>query len=131
MKKPLSVLDTLSKEEMAAVIERIIYLRTNSEKMSQKDFSERLMLSQTYISLLEAGKKPLTKSALDKIISVMNVDSDWLLYGKGTAVYNESSVSKPEKFIRWYKSLPYNDQSRLADLISVFYDTINRYPPDF
>ena len=129
MKKPASVLDNLSDEEMAAVIQRIIYLRSNISHMTQAEFSKIIGVSQTYISLLEAGRKPLTFSAYNKIVVSFKVSPNWLLYGNGDHVFNSQEPSKPKMFVEWYQNLPYEDQCAIADAVETISDIVIHYPP--
>ena len=116
MKKPASILDTLSNEEIAAVIERIIFLREKSEGLTQEQFAQKLHVTQSYISQLEAGRKPLTKSAYEKILNVFNVRPEWLLYGISDNIYrnNEDEQQIASEFIAWYKSLSIEKQASFA-----------------
>ena len=131
MKKPASVLDTLTDEEMAAVVQRIIYLRTKVLKFSQKQFAEELQVSQSYISLLESGKKPLTKYAYEKILSNANVLPEWLLYGKSDQVLVDRTkdTDMAEQFRTWYDSLPIGEQSNIARAVKSIYAIMKNYPP--
>ena len=133
MKKPASILDTLSDEEMASVVRRIIYLRTEKENLSQKQFAEKLQISQSYISQLESRKKPLTKSAYEKIIAYFCVLPEWLLYGNTSndSIYadrDEKSLIAND-FIVWYGSLLVEEQAALARAIKDIYRIIKDYPP--
>lgn len=116
MKKPASVLDTLSNEEMATVIERIIFLREKSEGLTQEQFAQKLHVTQSYISQLEAGRKPLSKSAYEKILNVFNVKPEWLLYGISDNVYrdNQDEQQTVADFLDWFKSLSIEKQASFA-----------------
>lgn len=116
MKKPASVLDTLSNEEMATVIERIIFLREKSEGLTQEQFAQKLHVTQSYISQLEAGRKPLSKSAYEKILNVFNVKPEWLLYGVSDNVYrdNQDEQQTVADFLDWFKSLSIEKQASFA-----------------
>jgi transcriptional regulator with XRE-family HTH domain len=116
MKKPASVLDTLSNEEMATVIERIIFLREKSEGLTQEQFAQKLHVTQSYISQLEAGRKPLSKSAYEKILNVFNVKPEWLLYGMSDNVYrdNQDEQQTVADFLDWFKSLSIEKQASFA-----------------
>lgn len=63
------------------IIERISYLRVKILKMSQKEFSDAIGISQTYLSLIENHKRDLTNEILPKICTCLNVNPDWLING--------------------------------------------------
>lgn len=61
---------------------RIKSLR-KTEKLTQKEFSKRLCISQSYLSGLENGSEEPTNKLLKLIELEFNVSSDWLYNGIG------------------------------------------------
>lgn len=61
---------------------RIKSLR-KAEELTQKDFSKRLCISQSYLSGLENGSEIPTDKLLKLIELEFNVSSDWLYNGIG------------------------------------------------
>jgi len=127
MKKPASILDTLSNEEMTAVVHRIIFFRENYVKLTQEQFAQQLHVTQSYISQLEAGRKPLTKSAYEKILNVFNVKPEWLLYGISGDVYrdNQDEQQIVAEFLDWFKSLSIEKQASFAKSVKEISDLYN------
>lgn len=130
MKKPDSALKNLSKDEMAAVVNRIIDLRKKNN-YTQNEFAKKLGVSQTYISMLESGEKPLSKSMLGKISSTFRISSSWLLFGSSDNNYSfeGSNKTEAEKHIEWYRSLPFDEQIAFAKAIKELFKILNDYPP--
>lgn len=67
-----------SKEESKNITSRMIYLRNNILHMTQSEFSSALNISQTYLSLIESGKKDVSMSTFESVLSVFKVSYDWL-----------------------------------------------------
>lgn len=61
---------------------RLKELRTK-EKLSQREFGEKIFLSQDQISLLEKGKRKLTERTINDICREFSVNKEWLINGKG------------------------------------------------
>lgn len=126
MKKTASVLDELSADELSAVIKRIICLRSEYLHMTQADFSERLGISQSYISSLEQGRKPLSYSLFEKITRIFSIERSWLLTGKGSMT-EEKPTEDP--FLAWYYDLPEKEKRRLFNAIREISSICRDYPP--
>lgn len=77
------IFENMTRQELADVSARIIYLRQNILQYSQLQFAAFIKLSQTYLSLIESGKKHVNSSIVRKIVTTFNVNMDWLLYGTG------------------------------------------------
>ena len=131
MKITASTLDNFSKEEKSNIISRIKYLRKNLFGLTQKDFARKLKVTQSYISMLEAGEKPLTMSVVEKLIYDQNVNPKWLLYGSSEKCFSNkgSKKTEAEEFIDWYNSLPAYEQIQLAKTVRELSDVLKNYPP--
>lgn len=73
----------MSAHELQEIAGRISYLRQDRLTLSQEQFANTLNISQTYLSLIESGKKPVSENLVRQICSVYHVDISWLLYGLG------------------------------------------------
>lgn len=62
--------------------ERIKQLRT-SLNMTLEKFGERLGVTKTAISYIEANKRNVTDQMIKSICREFNVNYDWLVYGEG------------------------------------------------
>jgi transcriptional regulator with XRE-family HTH domain len=51
--------------------------------LKQGDFASRIGLTQTSMSMIEAGKSPLTEKNIKLICATFAVDEEWLRTGKG------------------------------------------------
>lgn len=127
MKKPASILDTLSKTEITDVINRIVFLRESVLGLTQEQFAQKLHVTQSYISQLEAGRKPLTKSAYEKMLAVFNIDPEWLLYGVPDNIYrkNQNEQQIVADFLDWFKSLSIEKQASFAKSVKEISDLYN------
>ncbi|MCR4999517.1 MAG: helix-turn-helix domain-containing protein [Lachnospiraceae bacterium] len=127
MKKPASILETLTDDEMTNVINRIVSFRETYEMLTQEQFAQKLHVSQSYISQLEAGKKPLTKSAFQKMLTVFNIDANWLLYGVSDNVYrdNQDEQRIVSNFLDWYKGLSIEKQASFAKAVKEISELYN------
>lgn len=76
-------LTDLSPAEFQQIANRIAYLRQDVLCMSQQQFADTVGISQTYLSLLENQKKEFNMELLMQIISSLDVNLDWLIYGLG------------------------------------------------
>lgn len=79
-----TLLNGLSEKELSDIVERIVYLRTEILHMTQDKFASAIKISQTYLSLIEHGKKEITMSILSQISYSLQVNLDWLIYGLGS-----------------------------------------------
>lgn len=84
---------------------RIRQLR-ESLGLKQKDFAEKIKITQAYLSEIEKGKKDLSVRVILAICSVFGVREEWLLQGK-EPIFEEKVISPlyipgaaPEEFVR-------------------------------
>lgn len=81
--------------------ERIIELR-KILGLTQAEFSSKIGIARTTLTGIELGKAKLNERTLISIVSVFNVNAEWLKTGIGE-IFN--SNSNYEKFIELYESL--------------------------
>lgn len=70
--------------------ERIIKIRTDAE-LSQADFGNKLNIGNSSVSLLESGKRNLSKRTAADICEKFNVNPEWLESGEGEP-YNDAKT---------------------------------------
>lgn len=64
------------------------------QKMTQKDFADKIGISRTYYSNIENGSMPLTTHILDMICFKFKVSKEWILKGKGnTNITDTNDIS--------------------------------------
>ncbi|MDD3417673.1 MAG: helix-turn-helix transcriptional regulator [Lachnospiraceae bacterium] len=155
MKNSVSNINNLSEHELKEISSRITHLRNDILHMTQLEFCTVLDMSQTYLSMLESGKKQIQKNTIDKILITFRVNIEWLLYGVGsdediflsdviTKDYlTQSSQSevladlkrvfqlkdRDIQFLKWYLSLPTSARTSFHSIIDKIKDFITSYPP--
>ncbi|TQW60947.1 XRE family transcriptional regulator, partial [Clostridioides difficile] len=60
--------------------------------LSQKEFAEKLLVSDATISRLEKGERKLTDRFIFQICEVFNVNEDWLRNGNGEMFKNIDDI---------------------------------------
>lgn len=134
---------------------RITYLRNDILHMTQAEFASTLKISQTYLSLLESGKKSITKAIISKILTTFRINSDWLISGLGTdqdifldKIDPKKYIIQPDtaaslydlqklchlsdnetSFVSWFISLPAKDRALFLSCIETFSAFARSYPP--
>lgn len=61
--------------------ERIKFLRKDVLKMSQKDFAEKLSLSENFVWMVEKGNRTPSDRTISDICRIFDIQEDWLRYG--------------------------------------------------
>lgn len=86
--------------------DRLKYLR-KIKKLSQKEFGDKINLSQNQISCLETGAREITRRNVLSICKAFNVNLEWFLKGEGEIFrdivddYNITDLEVKE-FVRLY-----------------------------
>ncbi len=65
---------------MSSIYDRIIHVRKEA-KLTQKEFADRLGVSQAYISSIEKGKRQVSRNVFDAIVDTFKVSAGWLHSG--------------------------------------------------
>ncbi|HBE8855031.1 TPA: helix-turn-helix transcriptional regulator [Clostridioides difficile] len=52
-------------------------------KLTQKEFAERIGLSQNHLSYIERGKRNVFQNIINAIFLEFGIDRDWLITGEG------------------------------------------------
>ncbi len=142
-------IENLSAEQQSAIVERIHFLRNDVLHMNQKQFSNVLDISQTYISLLESGDRPISTILVVKIIASFHINPNWLIYGdESEDIFSISSTaengtkhlqidalnnlvqmyslkSKDVAFLQWYLSMSANER---LSFINALDNIVRLYP---
>lgn len=61
--------------------ERIKHLRKNVLKLSQKDFAEKLNISENFVWMIEKGNRVPSDRTISDICRIFDIQEDWLRYG--------------------------------------------------
>ena len=61
--------------------ERIKYLRKEYLRMSQKDFAEKLNLSENFVWMVEKGNRVPSDRTISDICRIFDIQEDWLRHG--------------------------------------------------
>lgn len=70
------------------------------EGMSQEKFAEKLGLSKNFINLVESGRRNASDRTISDICRIFNVNEDWLRYGKGEMLIEQSREQQIDEFIQ-------------------------------
>jgi transcriptional regulator with XRE-family HTH domain len=81
MKNENFQLTSFTKEENLQIGERLAILRNDILHLSQLQCADALGISQTYLSLLESGKRKITPETVLLYVEHFNVNAEWLLNG--------------------------------------------------
>lgn len=65
-------------QTLSPVAQKIVYLRQTVYRMSQADFACKLGISQTYLSLIEGGRKQVSNKLIKNICKNLRIDEEWL-----------------------------------------------------
>ena len=155
MKNSVSNINNLNEHELKEISSRITHLRNDILHMTQLEFCTILNMSQTYLSMIESGKKQIQKSTIDKILVTFRVNIEWLLYGVGSDedIFLSDIITKDYltqssqnevlndlkkvfqlkdrdiQFFKWYLSLPVCARTSFHSIIDKIKDFITSYPP--
>ena len=156
MKNSISNIKNLNENELKDIASRIIYLRNDILHMTQQEFCTILNISQTYLSMLENGKKQIQKNTIDKLLITFHVNIEWLLYGVGTDndIFLSDTITRDYltkssqkevlsdlqkvyqlkkrdlQFLQWYLSLPTSARTTLHSLTDKLKEILSSYPPE-
>ncbi len=81
MKNENFQLTNFTEEENLQIGKRLTILRNNILHLSQLQCADSLGISQTYLSMLESGKRKITHETVLLYVERFNVSSQWLLFG--------------------------------------------------
>ncbi|MBD5556405.1 MAG: helix-turn-helix transcriptional regulator [Roseburia sp.] len=86
----------LSTDDYSGIAARVVYLRTEILHMSQSQFASLLKISQTYLSMVENGKRQISGPIIQRIITTLSVNFEWLVYGVGNddEIFLSNTITK-------------------------------------
>lgn len=154
MKNTKSLTDN---EEYKDIASRITHLRNDILHMTQAEFSSVLKISQTYLSLIEAGKKSVPQTMIENIISKFDVTMEWLIIGIGSdetifahqhhpitkdsllqsissSAFNELKktyrlADNELEFVQWFVTLPSKERELYLSGLNYIAAISHLYPP--
>lgn len=78
---------------MDDITSRIKKLRME-KNMSMSAFAENIGFSKAYLSMIESNDRAITDKFAAQIISKLDINEEWLLYGTGTPYNNEKAAMR-------------------------------------
>lgn len=66
-------------------------------KLSQREFAEKIGITQTFYSALELGKKDISKKTAEKVKNEFGISTKWLLNGEGSTGDNIYIIDEKTK----------------------------------
>jgi transcriptional regulator with XRE-family HTH domain len=76
-----------------------------SLKLSQRDFSKKIYISQSFLTRMETGQTPINDRTLELVCAQYKVNSDWLRTGKGEMFSETPPDTKLEQLNEIYHEL--------------------------
>lgn len=92
------------------------------ENMTQREFGNKLFLSQDQISLMEKGNRNITKRVFANICDEFDVNPEWLEFGTGDTYLNKGNKERSKEIENLLDKLTKLDTSALktvSDLITL------------
>jgi transcriptional regulator with XRE-family HTH domain len=74
--------------------------------ISQREFSKRIYITQSFYGDIELGKKNLNDRIIQLISTQFNVNKEWIKTGKGEVFSSPPPDIKKERLIEIYNELP-------------------------
>jgi transcriptional regulator with XRE-family HTH domain len=99
---------------MKTIYERIKEIRT-SLGISQREFSKRIYITQSFYGDIELGKKNINDRIIQLISTQFNVNKEWIKTGEGEIFTAPPPDIKRERLIEIYNQLPEWLQDCLID----------------
>lgn len=91
-------------------------------KLSQKQFADKMLISQDQISLLERGKRNLIERTLNDVCRIFNVNEEWLRHGTGEMFVDPTAdidaSDDVRELVRKILSLSEEDRRAIENLIN-------------
>lgn len=106
---------------MNTINSRLKELR-QKENMTQREFGDRLFLSQDQISLMEKGNRNITKRVFSNICDEFDVNPEWFEFGTGDIYLNKGEKKRSKEIENLLDKLDKLDTSALktvSDLVEL------------
>lgn len=92
--------------------------------LSQKDFGNKICLSQDHISSLEKGRRNITDRSIKNICNEFHVNEEWLRSGRGRMIQDiTEDISAPDhikELLRKFSLLSEEDQKKMNIMLDAF-----------
>lgn len=94
-------------------------------QLSQKDFGDKLLLTQNHISSLESGRRALNDRTIKDICSVFGVSEEWLRTGQGEMMVDlvgelDDVDNETKDMLRKILALKDEDKDKIKKIIDAF-----------
>ena len=86
-------LANLSEQQHTEIASRLLYLRTKVLQLNQQECAKALDISQTYLSLIETGKRAVSEEVIDRYIKIFEINSDWIIAGNGNINISDGNTN--------------------------------------
>lgn len=86
-------LANLSEQQHTEIASRLLYLRTKVLQLNQQECAKALDISQTYLSLIETGKRAVSEEVIDRYIKIFEINSDWIIAGNGNINISDGNTT--------------------------------------
>ena len=103
---------------------RLKELRQNL-KLSQKEFGDKVVLTQNHISSLESGRRTLNDRTIKDICNTFGVNEEWLRTGEGEMMVDlvgelEDVDNETKDMLRKILALKDDDKEKIKKIINAF-----------
>lgn len=93
--------------------------------LSQKDFGEKISITQNHISSLESGRRALSDRTMKDICNKFGVNEKWLRTGEGEMMIDiveqlENVDSETKDMLRKILALNSKDKNKIKKIIDAF-----------
>lgn len=95
---------------------RLLRIR-NTLNLTQEEIAQKIGISRTLYIGYESGQDPVSKRSLDKIISNLNINQDWLFESKGEMFIGGNSIIEKQVSVSEPMSPSYSNAT-IAQLIN-------------
>ena len=103
-------------------------------KLNQHDFSAKIGISQSALTLMENGKRAIRDVYISQMVNIFNLNENWLRTGEGEMFVQSNTFSLDEKakqhnlseleidIMRGYMELPVATRKDLVELFGSIYN---------
>ena len=101
MKNDHFVMTNFTEEENQQISERLAFLRNNVLHLSQSQCADALNISQTYLSMLESGKRKISADTIQLYVERFDANINWILTGdESTGVIVGQAANNADYYIQ-------------------------------
>ena len=121
-------LSDLTEEEAIQIAGRLTTLRNDILHLSQSQCADALGISQTYLSMLESGKRKITDEVVSLYAECFNTNPDWLMTGDAApGIIKDDSKVDIEYLIRMKQQDVLNTVKATFHLDEAEADALSRF----